>query len=266
MGQRRFSPRLAAETSGDALAFVEKPVNFSWAICIAREDAASLAALRLTSGIEAAEDRTSIWLRGKRADERLAAALASIPARARYEWFPSGQLRQMHQRIPSGRLPELRWQSLNTSLRVEMPVAAMPADLPRPMSLRLVRSVHEREPELLATSLDELIAFSKMAAQVRLDRLQFAVNAEGQALVRGRPLPALPGRRFVIHGGVAVPSGFSWEPAVNPDVLARRLGVSGDALVIWNDDGSVTRLLGEQFVPLSRSALLASREALDDLK
>ena len=233
-------------------------VNFPWVICLAREDATALAGLRLLASIEVAETEKEIWLRGKPGDESLAAKLFALPTRGQFELIAPNQLRQLNQRIPSARLPELRWQSLSAWLQVESSVAALPALEPRTISLRLVRSTNEREPELLLTSLESFQHFAVQAAQVRLDRLQFASNFTGEVLIRGTPLPPLPGQRFILHGGVAVPAGFAWQPAVSDEVLARCFGVSGDALVLWNEDGTITRLSGEQFVAATRSAVRAT--------
>ena len=254
---------MARETRRGGVAVVEIVVNFPWAICLAREDASSLAALRLNSGIEVGEDSATIWLRGQRGDEALAAKLSALPARSRYEWLSSNQLRRIDRRIPSHGFPAVQWQSLNAWLQIEMPSAAIPAEPPRPVPLRLVRSNDEQEPELLLTQLDELIGFASTAARVRLERLQFAANDAGEVLVRGRPLPPVSGRRFVLHGGVAVPAGFSWEPNVSADALIRRFAVASDALVVWHEDNTFTRLHSEQFVPLSRSALRATRQPTD---
>ena len=101
---------------------------------------------------------------------------------------------------------------------------------------------------------------------MRLDRLQFAAAVDGRVLVRGKPQPPLPGQRFIIYSGVAVPAGFTWQPAVSPGVLARRFAVSGEALVLWNKDGTITRLQGEQFIPVSRSAVRATKQAFAELQ
>ena len=244
------------------MAVTEEVMNFPWAICIALEDAASLAPLRQIAGVEVGEAGDAIWLRGKQGDEKLHAKLSALPARARYEWLDSNDLRQIDRRIPSDRLPTLRWQPLDTWLQVQIPVAALAGEQPNPVPLRLVRSACEQEPDVLLADLDDMVRFASMAARVRLERLHFAANENGQVLVRGRPLPSVPGRRFVLHAGVAVPAGFSWEPRVSSAVLARRFAVSDDALVVWNEDESVTRLHSEQFVPLSRSALRATQQAL----
>lgn len=237
-------------------------MNNAWAICIAREDAESLAGLRLNAGIEVGEVGQLLWLRGRRCDESNAAKLAALPACARYEWLAPDGLRRIEQRIPSTKLPDVPWQPLSAWLRVEVPVAAMPAHEPAPISLRLVRSTDERDPELLMTRLTEFDQFTRQAAQVRLDHLQFAAAADGRALVRGSPLPPLPGQRWVLHRGVAVPAGFAWQPAVKAEVLTRRFGVSGDAVVLWNQDGTITRLCAEQFVLATRSAVRSTARAL----
>ena len=284
-------------------------MNHPWVICLAREDAASLAGLRRFSGIEVGEavsGATEIWLRGQGTDDRLAAKLAALPAIGRYEWMaeprpgnltpsrpspltptlsPSasakatadrpagegvagaaavprdidrsapGELRKIGHRIPGGSLPSLAWQPLEKWLQVEISTLALPGNPPSPVALRLVRSSREEDPELLLVDLPALAQFVAMAPLVRLARLHYAVDDSGQALVRGRPLPPLSGRRFVLHGSVAVPAGFAWEPAVGVDVLERCFGATGGALVVWNEDGTITRLHTEQFVPVSRSGL-----------
>jgi hypothetical protein len=227
-----------------------------------REDGAALAAIRLIGGIQVAEVGKEIWLRGQGGDDSLGGKLSALPANARYEWLKPDQLRRIDQRVPSGRFPTLQWQPLAAWLQVELPVAALPALEPRPVSLRLIRSTDEREPELLLTDIKAFQEFASQVAQVRLERLQFAAAADGRVIVRGKPLPPLPGCRFVIHGGVAVPAGYCWEPAISPEVLARRFAVSGAALVLWNEVGTITRLHGEQFMPVSRSAVRATQQAL----
>jgi hypothetical protein len=128
--------------------------------------------------------------------------------------------------------------------------------------LRLVRSTAEDEPALLLTSIEDLTGFADGAAKVRLDRLVLAANEDGAVIVRGMPLPPLPGRRFVLHGSVAIPAGFAWDPPVSSEVLARRFGGSGEELVLWTEDGTIQRLHREQFVPASRSAIRATAQAL----
>lgn len=237
-------------------------MNSPWAICLARDDGSCLAELRLFQDIEVAGTGTQLWVRGRHSDERLGPKLAGLPALRRYAWLPPAQIRPLAGRIPAGQLPELNWQPLETWLQIQVPVGALPASLPDPVVLQLVRSAREQEPELLLASLQALGAYAASAPQVRLARLQFAADAAGRTLIRGRPLPPLPGSRFVLHGAVAVPAGFAWEPAVAAGVLERRFGATGGLLVLWHEDGTFSRLHDEQFVPLSRAGVRASLAAI----
>ena len=236
-------------------------MNFPWVICLLEKDASALASLRLIQGLEAGAENQFVWLRGQRGDEGLGRRLSALPAHGRFEWLPDDRLRRLERRIPSERLPPLRWQPLNIWLQVQFPTGAMPASEPKPVSLQLVRSAEERDAELLVTRLDEWVQFARQAPLVRLDRLQFAVDASGRVLVRGKPLPPLPGGRFVLHGNIAVPAGFTWQPAVGQDVLIRAFGIGSDALALWEENGTIAPLHLEQFVPATRSAVRATHLA-----
>jgi hypothetical protein len=61
---------------------------------------------------------------------------------------------------------------------------------------------------------------------------------------------------------MAVPCGWKWEPAVSERVLMRRFGVSADALLLWEEETTWSRLGLEQFVPATRSAVRATAEHL----
>jgi hypothetical protein len=239
-----------------------KVVNLPWVICLARSDLNSLAPLRLLAGVDVAELGQMIWLRGRLADDALALKLAALPASGRYDLLPPNQLRQNGQRVPCGYLPEVTWQPLSRWLQVESPVPALPGNVPAALQLRLVRSNREQPAEMLLTTVEIFKQYVLDAARVRLDRLHFAADSQGNLLVRGTPLPSLPGRRYALHQGVAVPAGFAWAPPVGVEVLARAFGVSGDTVALWHEDGTLTRLHGEQFMPVTRSAVLATEKSL----
>jgi hypothetical protein len=238
----------------------------SWVIRLAVTDAASLAPLRLTRGIEVAQKEPFVWVRGPSNDEKVERLLRALPAVARYEVIGGNRLRNLESRIPSETLPALNWQPVNTWLRVEMPTASSPlpsppmeereiAESPSPVPIRIVRSAEECPIALLMTSLAEWREFALNAPEIRLRRLRFAVDGAGNVVVRGKPLPPLPGRQFVLNDNIAVQAGFAWEPAASADVLSRRLGLSADALAVFHEDGTFSRIEDEQFVPATRSAV-----------
>ena len=70
---------------------------------------------------------------------------------------------------------------------------ALPARLSDRIPMRLVADGSYREPNLLLTSLSLWTSYGVTAPQVRLDRWHFAVSAKEEVIVRGVPLPPLPG-------------------------------------------------------------------------
>jgi hypothetical protein len=237
-------------------------VNFPWLICLARQDAAALATVRLTPGLEVAETEEHVWVRGHKPDERVAAQLKGLPALHRYEVTQDNYLRRIDERIPRQPLPQFKWQPLQHWLQVKCAPAALPAQAPDRSLIVLVRSFDERAPDLLLVSLNTWLAFAEVASEVRLQRLSFAANDRGEVLVRGQPLPPLPGERYVLLENIAVPAGYRWEPAVAAGVVAHCFGVPASSIALWRDDGTVEQISAEQFIPATRSAARSTAEEL----
>jgi len=158
-------------------------ISCPWVIRLAAADRAALAGLRLMEGLEVAEDGASIWLRGRHASEAVTAVLRRLPAVARLEWLAGDRLRPWDARIPSERLPALRWEPLAGWLRVASTVAGLPGWPPAPAGLRLVRGGEEQSPELLLTGLKDWNDFVAEAAEIRLQTLRFAVDDRQRVLV-----------------------------------------------------------------------------------
>lgn len=227
-----------------------------------REDAPTLAPLRLVPSIEVADTEEGLWVRGKAGDEKLSCALQTLPAFARFEWLPDGRLRSVESRIPAQSLPSLHWEPIAQWLRVQLPSPALPGDDPERAALSLVRSAQEEPASVLRTNFDAWYNFVLQASEIRLRSLRFALSDSGKVVVWGTPLPPISGRRFVEQEGIAVPAGFSWQPAVSPKVLRQVFQAGEGSLLIWDDNNSCVHLHPEQFVPASRSGVRATADAL----
>ena len=112
-------------------------------------------------------------------------------------------------------------------------------------------SSREGAPNLLAVTLDEWAGYAATAPETRLSKLTFAASDE-VALIRGLPLPPIPGQTWIEENGIALPSGFRLDPPVSPDVLRNALEVTGGDLVLFYPDGEIDRIALENFVPASR--------------
>ena len=241
----------------------------TWAARLNRREADVAASLRTWPGIEVCEVGDSIWLRGKRTDESLDIAIRKLPGGERFEVLPDGQLRAADTRVPKGWLPEGEWKPLEQWITLEPQPAALPGVVPGRVEIQLVRATDEREPNVLVTEMGRWAAYAVEASEIRLRPLMFAVAADGRVLVRGSPLPPLPGLRYVEHDRVAIPCGLRFSPPVEPAVLHQLLDLAPEELALFATDGSFERVASDHFVRARRSAARAtqqpmSQETVDD--
>lgn len=250
-------------------------MNTAWAVCIPRGEERQLAALRGFAGLEVAECGDAIWLLAGCAasgfhqlinsqgdgGELLDRALCTLPG-ARYRVLADGQLVPEGQRVPRGRLPSGEWTPLARWLQVKLPAAALPGRIEQRVALRVVRTADEQRPSALVTALDRWIEYCLSAPEVRLRPLAFAVSSDRRVFVTGSPLPSLPGERYVVSDGVAVPCGYALQPRIGGTLLRRLLQLEQGDLALFAADGSFERIAHDDLVAASRGAARATAEAL----
>jgi hypothetical protein len=127
-------------------------------------------------------------------------------------------------------------------------------------AITLVPSARAAAASVLLTTLDRWEPYATEAPQVRLDRWQFAVADDGRVIVRGEPLPPLPGQRWVEREGIAVPAGWQWSPPVDAAIVRAVFRLEPGDFALWHTDGTWQRIRARDFVPASRSAARASAE------
>ena len=123
--------------------------------------------------------------------------------------------------------------------------------------MRLVRSSKMKNATALLTRASTFTDWATRAATVRLDRLTFAASNDRKVIVRGDPLPSISGQRFVERSGVAVPSGFEWDPPVDGEIVRELVrAVRGDFVLLTNERGTTRTIVvaANHFVKGSRSA------------
>lgn len=231
--------------------------------------AARLLALRDAPGVLACLTGDALWVRGPVEAPPGATATEQALRRsggARFGLDDEGQLVPDGARLPGPeRLPAGPWRPLGELLRLATPPAreVVAAGPPR-AALRLVRD--ERDPGgdagacgLLVVDARVFAAWAVEAPAVRLAPLRLAARGDApELLVRGTPLPPLPGARFALDGLLACPAGLRLEPQVDAATLAALLRLEPDDLLLARpgDEGAVAleRVPGAAFVVASRGA------------
>ncbi|PTX97260.1 hypothetical protein DB346_19830 [Verrucomicrobia bacterium LW23] len=286
------------------------PEGRAWAARLHRRDAEALWSLRLFAGLDAGVAGEFVWVRGAAWSTALGEALAGHPSAQWYEVLAGGKLRDFSRLLPDGRLPHVTWQPLAQALEIAPPSTLMPGRLPDPrrrsatavegseahpgttqssalVELTLVRSATESEPGLLIVAEGPWRAFVEEASEVRFGGLVFAVAGDGSVCVAQSGagtavLPSLPGVRYCVSNGIAVPCGWTWAPALPSEIVRRALWRqrpppmhapgSGDRpelsaaagkvptpavdgwLYLWHADKMPQWVAEAEILPLSRSA------------
>ncbi len=233
-------------------------MSAGWAIRLDRADAPAAGGLRGRAGVEVREEGASVWLRGPAfAYPEGDIELRTLPAVERYSIIEDGGLVPPGGAVPRGRLPGDGWRPMSSWLVLEPQVAALPGERPATVEVRVVRGGEEREACVLVADGAAFHAWADVAPDVRLRPLELAVDG-ARALVRGRPLPPIPGERFVADGGIAVPCGHRWDPPIEAGVLRAVLDVEAGGLALLAPGGTVERVPAAAFVTATRSAVRRS--------
>ncbi len=233
------------------------PADFHspWTIRLPAEDAEHLGKLRLINGLSVLVDGASIWLRGEYLDDGLSRRIRSIPNSTRYMIKVDRQLIRPGETVPCALLPEGSWQPLRSWLSVTLPVAGFSTQTDQLVMLKLVRSSRTMLANVMQTSWERWRAYAITAPAVRLARLGFAVSEDSEVLIRGTPLPPIPGRFFIEDNRVIVPIGWQFEPFVGSTIVRQLLALDEAEIALFSEDGSFELLPDTAFVQATRSAV-----------
>ena len=229
--------------------------NSPWTIRLPAEDAEHLGRLRLIKGLSVLVDGASVWVQGEYLDDGLSRKIRSIPNAERCLIQADRMLTRPGETVPGALLPEGSWQPLRSWLSVELPVAGFTAQTDQLVMLRLVRSSRTMSANLMQTSWERWRAYATTAPAVRLARLGFAVSENSDVLIRGTPLPPIPGCFFIEDNGVIVPIGWQFEPFVGSTIVRQLLALDEEETALFSEDGSFELLPETAFVQATRSAV-----------
>lgn len=225
----------------------------------------ALGHLRLIAAVEVLIVADGIWLRGSQLNEQTSNVLRSLPDAQRYLVLSGDQLARWGEAIPRAKLPEGNWQPIRNWLAVTLPTAAFAPRVEASIPLQLVRSSIPAEANLLRTTWTAWRDYATTAAQLRLNQLSFAAS-ESEALIRGVPVPAIPGQRFVESAGIAIPAGWKSDPELDGKAIRELLKLADGTIALFREDSSFELIADQVFVRGSRSAVRTTDDKLTNNK
>jgi hypothetical protein len=231
---------------------------------LSQTDKTALGSVRCLSGLQAAEEEGFIWVRGIPAQEQIDVLIRQLPALHTYVLdeenylFPPGGL------TPVGKLKPLKWELLSSYITVELPVSALPGKVNQQHPIRLVPLGQSQAGNALLTDLATWKAYGEEAPLVRLQQTRFAVSQNNKVLIVGSPLPALPGKEYVLHDTLLLPCGYAFDPPEIGNLVIARLDPSKEALLLFDIDGSWEKIPKTVFVNSTRSAIRLTKGGNDE--
>ncbi|XAM01607.1 hypothetical protein OT109_09455 [Phycisphaeraceae bacterium D3-23] len=228
----------------------------AWALRISTQHAALLGPLRCKEGLSVLADGPSLWLRGEDHAALDTLAVRRLPTEGRYTVRADGGLIPVDHALPVGVVPEGAWVGLSQWMQLKAPKAQFAGQTGQRIALSLVRSADERRANLLLTTYRAVRQWAEGASQLRLSPLSVAVDREQQCVaLRGEPLPPLPGDRYAVEAGVAVPAGFGFALPLTCTEVAGVVGLKPEQLAVFGPDGGWSLLPEDCFVAATRATL-----------
>lgn len=230
----------------------------NWVLVFKKSDLSALGSVRCWPDMQAAETETEIWLRCPIQQTNLGEPLRRLPALYTYRENKAGLLFPVQGITPISTLPALGWVNIREFIPLEMPTAALPAQMDQTYTLKLVPSSTYRPGAALRMNLSDWQHYAETAPDIRLQQLHFALAASGQVLVIGLPLPSVPGEEYWQREQLLLPSGYDLELPITATLIAMRENVAG-AKFLFEKNGDWQKIEHNSFVPATRLGIRLSK-------
>jgi hypothetical protein len=160
---------------------------------------------------------------------------------------------------PVAKLPALDWLPMKQFIPVELPGAALPAQLTQRYVLRLLPSTEYHPGAALKVKLTDWQAYAETAPEIRLAALRFALAAAGDVLIMGEPLPPLPGVEYWLRDSILLPAAYDLEWPLLAELFNQRENGKGDCFLLFEKDGNWQKIEKRHFTQASRSGIRQSK-------
>ena len=232
-------------------------------IVLSQTDKATLGPVRCMPGLLAAEREGFIWVRGISVSSTIDLRIRQLPGLHTYTLDADNNLFPPRGLTPIGKLQPMNWVPISNYITVTLPVSALPGKINQQLRVQLVPSQQLQKGNALLTDLPAWKTYGETAPLVRLQQTRFAVSEENKVLVIGEPLPALPGKEYVLLNNLLIPCGYEFDPPVITNLVGAQFNTDDDALLLFNIDSTWEAIPKDAFVQSTRSAIRLTKGGND---
>ena len=213
-----------------------------------------------------------LWLRGSFESEdafhKANQLLRTIPGAVRYRVTEDNMLLQVDHRLPTRICPDGSWQTPQTFLKTDLPTANLAGMMPKKATIEIVRAASQQAnvegtPSFLECDFDAFKRWALQSSKVRLGGLSFACGSDGNTFIRGTTLPYIEGTSWIEYGSVAIPIGYSWQPAVSVQTLNSIVKSDPDTMHFLSADNNHRKIDLNDFVKATPSSVRATAFELE---
>ncbi len=224
-------------------------------LVVLEKDKDALGDVRCFPGLRVAVAGDRIWIRGIPASENIDLKIRQLPAVITYFLDHDDRLFPCDRVTPTEKLPQAIWIPLQEFITVHLPVSNMPGEINQKAYARLATSGNLQTGNALLTTLTQWKKFAETAAEIRLEKIRFAVSENDDVLLLGNPLPPVSGKEYYLRDLNLLPCGYDFDPQVISSLLSKKLNPYQDALLLFAPDGSWEKIPVKNFMTGKRSAV-----------
>src|SRR5579871_3995181 len=163
---------------------------------IDKKNEGALSEVRCIEGLYAATDNENILLKCAINITNENSGIVELPVKKTFLLDDERQLFEKKSDTPVDVLKEYNWQPLSEFLKIELPVFAMPAKVTGKYTFKIIPASNSANGSALLTALAIFKKYAEEAPAIRLQSLTFAASEKNEVLIKGNPLPPLPGKEY----------------------------------------------------------------------
>jgi len=237
-----------------------KRVKEFWAE-LPRSDDDFLGSIRDWKNVQVALDDEVIWLKDFNEEQAVSPEIQQLPDILLYE-LREGLLFRKEALVPSKKMrTALLWSSIDKAMRLSFPASNQNYfGIHEKINIQLIPSDEEQPAAALLCSIASIKEEIPALPKFKLEPIHWMV-IDDHALFVGTPLLSLPGKSFWTKNGHLLPAGFDFEFKNTSLILQQKYNPELDHWLVWNEDGSYTAILTNDFRPLSVSSFRLTEKA-----